>query len=417
MALTAKTFVYDLLTNQRHTRWIAPLLILGDALLCALVIWKIAYTEIDWSTYMQQVSLYISGERDYPLIKGSTGPLVYPAAHVYIYTLLYHLTDEGRDILLGQALFAVLYLATLAVVVACYRQTGAPPYLFPLLALSKRLHSIFVLRMFNDGVATFAMWLAIYLCLRRSWTAGIAVWSFGVAIKMTLVLLVPAIAVITLLSLGLVRSISLGAMAVLIQVLLAVPFLQTNTTGYLSRAFELSRQFLFKWTVNWRFVGEETFLSREFSVGLIVLHISLLAIFFGNWVKPSGSNMVRFLQDTLQGRQKTVPLSKSFTMTVMLSSLAIGLLCARSLHYQFFAYLAWATPFLLWRAGIHPVLIYAVWALQEWAWNVFPSTNASSAVVVLSLAVQVFGVLFNGSSEVDKKSDKGSSRDKATVQK
>lgn len=202
-----------------------------------------------------------------------------------------------------------------------------------------------------------------------------------------------------------------------LQVLLAVPFLQTNATGYLSRAFELSRQFMFKWTVNWRFVGEETFLSREFSVGLIVLHISLLAIFFGNWVKPSGSNMVRFLQDTLQGRQKTVPLSKSFTMTVMLSSLAIGLLCARSLHYQFFAYLAWATPFLLWRAGIHPVLIYAVWALQEWAWNVFPSTNASSAVVVLSLAVQVFGVLFNGSSEVDKKSDKGSSRGKATVQK
>ncbi|KAJ5492269.1 Glycosyltransferase ALG3 [Penicillium expansum] len=373
MALKAKSFVYDVLTNQRHTKWIAPLLILGDALLCALVIWKIACksrvqvsrtepgpanqptttdTEIDWSTLNRS--------------------LVYPAAHVYIYTLLYHLTDEGRDIFLGQALFAMLYLATLAVVVACYRQTGAPPYLFPLLALSKRLHSIFVLRMFNDGVATFAMWLAIYLCLRRNWTAGIAVWSFGVAIKMTLVLLVPAIAVITLLSLGLVRSISLGAMAVLIQVLLAVPFLQANTTGYLSRAFELSRQFMFKWTVNWRFVGEETFLSREFSVGLLVLHISLLAIFFINWVKPSGSNVVRFLQDTLQGRQKTVSLSKSFTMTVLLSSLAIGLLCARSLHYQFFAYLAWATPFLLWRAGIHPVLIYAVWALQEWAWNVFP---------------------------------------------
>ncbi|KAJ5817718.1 Glycosyltransferase ALG3 [Penicillium robsamsonii] len=417
MALTAKNFAYDVLTNHRHTRWVGPLLILGDALLCALVIWNIAYTEIDWSTYMQQVSLYISGERDYLLIKGSTGPLVYPAAHVYIYTLLYHLTDEGRDILLGQALFAVLYLATLAVVVVCYRQTKAPPYLFPLLALSKRLHSIFVLRMFNDGVATFAMWLAIYLCMRRSWTAGIVVWSFGVAIKMTLVLLVPAIAVITLLSLGLVRSISLGAMAVLIQVLLAVPFLQTNSTGYLSRAFELSRQFLFKWTVNWRFVGEETFLSREFSVGLLVLHISLLAIFFRNWVKPSGSNIVCFLQDTLQGRQKTVPLSKSFTMTVMLSSLAIGLLCARSLHYQFFAYLAWATPFLLWRAGIHPVLIYAIWALQEWAWNVFPSTNASSAVVVLSLVVQVFGVLFNGSSEVDKNSDKGSSGSKAIVQK
>jgi alpha-1,3-mannosyltransferase len=103
-------------------------------------------------------------------------------------------------------------------------------------------------------------------------------------------------------------------------------------------------------------------------------------------------------------------------MTVMLSSLAIGLLCARSLHYQFFAYLAWATPFLLWRAGLHPVLIYVVWALQEWAWNVFPSTNASSAVVVMSLAVQVFGVYFNGSGEEEEgKSDK-SGRGKTRVQ-
>ncbi|CAG8920828.1 unnamed protein product [Penicillium salamii] len=414
MALTAKSFAYDVLTNPRHTKWIAPLLVLGDALLCALVIWKIAYTEIDWTTYMQQVSLFISGERDYPLIKGSTGPLVYPAAHVYIYTLLYHVTDQGRDILLGQAIFAVLYLATLAVVVSCYRQTGAPPYLFPLLALSKRLHSIFVLRLFNDGFAAFAMWVAIYLCLKRKWVAGIAVWSIGVAIKMTLVLLVPAIAVITLLSLGLTRSISLGAMAFLVQIFLAVPFIQFNATGYFSRAFELSRQFMFIWTVNWRFVGEETFLSKEFSLGLLVLHISLLAIFFASWMKSSGTNIVRFLQDIIQRRQQTVPLSKPFTMTVMLSSLAIGLLCARSLHYQFFAYLAWATPFLLWRAGIHPVLIYAVWALQEWAWNVYPSTDASSTVVVLSLAVQVFGVLLNESSGVKKIN--GTSHGKAPVQ-
>lgn len=169
--------------------------------------------------------------------------------------------------------------------------------------------------------------------------------------------------------------------------------------GYLSKAFELSRQFMFKWTVNWRFVGEETFLSRDFSLALLVLHVSLLAIFSIVWVKPSGTNVVRFLQASIQGCQPPVALSKSFIMTVLLSSLAVGLLCARSLHYQFFAYLAWATPFLLWRAGFHPVLIYIVWALQEWAWNVYPSTNASSAVVVLSLALQVFGVLVKGLGE------------------
>lgn len=185
--------------------------------------------------------------------------------------------------------------------------------------------------------------------------------------------------------------------------MLAVPFLQTNTVGYVSRAFELSRQFLFKWTVNWRFVGEETFLSREFSLALLVLHVSLLLIFAANWVKPYGSNVFRFLQDTMQGRQKTVTLSKKFIMTVMLSSLAIGLLCARSLHYQFFAYLAWASPFLLWRAGIHPILIYALCALQEWAWNVYPSTVTSSAIVVVSLAVQVLTVFVGGYAEVNGK--------------
>lgn len=228
----------SLLFNPRHTRWIAPLLILGDVLLCALVIWKIPCectwprapnntliiarcfldTEIDWTTYIQQISLYISGERDYTLIKGSTGPLVYPAAHVYGYTVLYHLTDEGRDIFFGQILFAILYIATLAVVMTCYRQSGAPPYLFPLLVLSKRLHSVFVLRLFNDGLAAFAMWVAILLFQNKKWIPGVIVWSTGVAVKMTLLLLAPAIAVLAVLNLSILPSLRLGALALLVQV-------------------------------------------------------------------------------------------------------------------------------------------------------------------------------------------------------
>lgn len=33
--------VADLCTNPKHTRWIAPLIILADAFLCGLIIWKI----------------------------------------------------------------------------------------------------------------------------------------------------------------------------------------------------------------------------------------------------------------------------------------------------------------------------------------------------------------------------------------
>jgi alpha-1,3-mannosyltransferase len=71
---------------------------------------------------MEQVEHFINGERDYTNIKGGTGPLVYPAAHVYIYWALYHITDKGRNILVAQRIFGVLYLATLAVVMACYRR-------------------------------------------------------------------------------------------------------------------------------------------------------------------------------------------------------------------------------------------------------------------------------------------------------
>jgi hypothetical protein len=79
-------------------------------------------TEIDWSTYMQQISLYLKGERDYAKISGDTGPLVYPGAHVWIYSQLYKITDQGRDVERAQWVFALVYLATLGVVLSCYRR-------------------------------------------------------------------------------------------------------------------------------------------------------------------------------------------------------------------------------------------------------------------------------------------------------
>lgn len=71
---------------------------------------------------MEQVAIYLGGERDYTAIKGATGPLVYPAAHLYIYSVLFYLTDEGKNILLAQILFGGVYLATLALVLACYQK-------------------------------------------------------------------------------------------------------------------------------------------------------------------------------------------------------------------------------------------------------------------------------------------------------
>lgn len=70
--------------------------------------------------YMQEVSGYLRGETDYTKLRGDTGPLVYPAGFVYIYSTLYYATEFGENILRGQWIFMGLYLMTLIVVFSIY---------------------------------------------------------------------------------------------------------------------------------------------------------------------------------------------------------------------------------------------------------------------------------------------------------
>ena len=88
----------------------------------------------------------------------------YPAGHVRIHQLLYTLTESGRDIRFAQKIYAALYTATLALACAIYWEAGGfPNWVLLLLPLSKRLHSIFVLRLFNDCWAVLAMQAAILM--------------------------------------------------------------------------------------------------------------------------------------------------------------------------------------------------------------------------------------------------------------
>ncbi|PKS09299.1 hypothetical protein jhhlp_003913 [Lomentospora prolificans] len=385
------------IANGRHalSRLVAPLLWIFDMALCALVIWKVPYTEIDWVAYMEQVKQFLDGERNYVRIEGGTGPLVYPAAHVYTYTALYRITNNGENILLAQQIFAGLYLATLALVMACYKKANAPPYILPLLVLSKRLHSVFMLRCFNDCFAAFFLWLAIFLLQRRLWTFGTIAYSWGLGIKMSLLLALPAVAVILFLGRGFYGSLRLAMLMLETQIAVAIPFLMHDSRAYLGRAFELTRQFKYEWTVNMRILSEETFLSKELAATLLVFHAAdLFSFITGRWLAPTRQSLWEIVPSLLRGKSPftekeeaavSLGVSPRFVLTTILAAMNMGMLFARSLHYQFYAYLAWSTPFLLWNAGLHPVIIYVVWAMQEWAWNVFPSTPASSAIVVFAM--------------------------------
>lgn len=317
-----------------------------------------------------------------------------------------------------------------------------PPYVFPMLVLSKRLHSIFVLRCFNDCFAVLAFFLAMYAYQRRMWTAGSILYSLAVGVKMSALLALPAVGLILLQAIGRDRAITQAGIIVYLQVgnnlpqnqslwqninsinshthtqlLVGFPFIQANARAYFSRAFELTRVFLYKWTVNWRFVPESTFLSPSFAITLLALHVLALAAFATTrWLRPAQTQQrdgasafttaarLVFLAEQQQPDQllhAARRINPRFVLTTTLASVAVGMLCARSLHYQFYAWIAWATPFLAWRAGLHPVLQYALWAAQEWAWNVYPSSPVSSGVVVGALVVQVVGVWWGSARDFE----------------
>lgn len=65
-----------------------------------------------------------------------------------------------------------------------------------------------------------------------------------------------------------------------LQLVLGLPFLLENPVSYITMAFNLGRQFFFKWTVNWRFLPEWLFLNRYFHVGLLACHVTVLILFY-----------------------------------------------------------------------------------------------------------------------------------------
>lgn len=365
------------IADPRHDVVFSVLIWLADLVLCWAIVLRVPYTEIDWTAYMQQIEQIVGGEYDYMMIKGDTGPLVYPAGHVWIYRALYYLTDNGSDIFRAQIVFLALYLVTLAVVLSIYVHSGLPPYAMVLMVLSKRLHSIYLLRLFNDCFVTLAITLTVLAFqLRRSVLAVIFL-SLAISIKMNALLLVPGAGIVLLKTRGFLSSLSLAIPMAAVQLVLAMPFLQHNYVSYVYRAFEFSRQFMYKWTVNWRFIPEAVFLSRRFALSLLAGHITLLLAFTAKSLRrPS----VAYLDKRLVARKLAI-------------SNLIGILFARSLHYQFYSWFYWSVPLVLYTSDLPRIISLTVWIAQEWAWNVYPSTDLSSSIVVICLGLMVAGSL------------------------
>jgi alpha-1,3-mannosyltransferase len=105
---------------------------------------------------------------------------------------------------------------------------------------------------------------------------------------MNVLLYLPGILMVLVEGGGLVKAVAHIAIMVLMQVTVGNPFLTTFPAAYLGNAFNFSRAFLYKWTVNWRFVEEDVFLSKAFARSLLVCHLLVLVAFGLRWCKPLG---------------------------------------------------------------------------------------------------------------------------------
>lgn len=150
---------------------------------------------------------------------------------------------------------------------------------------------------------------------------------------------------------------------------------------------------MYRWTVNWKFVPESLFLSKPFAALLLFAHISvLLYVGYSKWAKGSGgfSNILnRFLSGSNQSRQ----VSPRFVAWMVFTGNFIGIVFARSLHYQFYCWFYFSLPFLLWHTNFPIILRLALLALIEVSWNIYPAGSSSSIVMLLSHLGLLVGVL------------------------
>ena len=456
--------VRNLITFGRRaaTSWhtavpLIPLVLLGELVLCLLIIKVIRYTPIDFKAYMEEVEgPLVHGVYNYSLLRGETGPLVYPGGFVYLYGAIRWLAHDGTDVLPAQLAMAACYVATLGACTACHaiaRPRGVPPWALLLVSTSLRLHSIYVLRLFNDGWAMLGFWLAVLAFLRGHWKLGCALYSLGVSVKANVLLSAPGLLLLLLQAKGLAGALSHIALCAAVQLGLGWPFLRADFFAYLRGALGGFGDLQQKWctaaaahgcmpstaraphvlvpvpvhhctcaarahrvlaapgglrvqhahamralpscrSANWKMLPPALFYHRAFPLALLAVHLFCLGMLAARvWTAKQGG-LLRALQ--LAPRRALHP---EHVLVTLVGCNCVGVLFARSLHFQFYCWYLHGVPLLLWRCAALPLALKLLtYALLEYAFSYGldrvegTSTPASSAALLLAHAIILYAL-------------------------
>lgn len=318
--------------------WIMLILwIVTESMLCAYQTLSEPTYAFDWDAYMEQSSIFTSGVYanqtadasarfsigtwNYSELIGDTGPIAYPAGHLWLYSAIlrgiqwdvqkwttestpknksgYELRAQRPDDVIRsvQTGHAMLWLATCVAFGITCQMVGllASPWTAAstllLASITRRTRSIYVLGLFNDAfcmtVVHVSVALIVWLYSRTPspppsssssrqrllwWSASSALYSTAVSIKMNALLVAPGLLVLYL-KIGGVRFAALQiGICVAVQLCLAAPFLLHDPWAYVSTAFNLGRRFNQEWSVNWMWLPTQVFDSQVFAIALLLCH-------------------------------------------------------------------------------------------------------------------------------------------------
>eukprot|EP00796_Vickermania_ingenoplastis_P005134 gene5134-3685_t len=395
-----------------------------EVLVVVVILMYVPYTEIDWRTYMEQVAQVLDGQMDYTKIEGGTGPLVYPAGFTWLFSGLYLVTKGGLDVSLAQCIFAAVYLCTLGLTLRLHRVARVSfLYTIPLF-LSRRLRSLYLLRLFNDCWAVFFALLAVLrlsttippstrVMRYRYWYWGTLLMSVAISIKMNILLFCPGLLCIMVYTLPVTQIVVCGLIGVSWQLFIAAPFLLQNPEGYLSRAFELRRVFQHRWSVNYQFLPAEIFKTPPFHAALLVATVAAYALVWRwRWRKRCIQTRAAFA--VLYGKGNGKPGMAQVKETTclphvltLLESNVIGFAFSRSMHYQFYTWIFFSLLFVLYHTRLPAALaLSSFWAVQ-YGFEVYPPTPQSSVAVMAGTIVAVISIIFLGAATPEVAKERG----------
>jgi alpha-1,3-mannosyltransferase len=302
----------------------------------------------------------------------------------------------------------------------------------------RRMRHVFVLGLFNDAVCVCVLVLAMCCLVRRQWLIGCLLYSFSVSIKMNILLYAPGLAVLLLHYTGPRRTAGYIAACGILQIAIAWPFLASHPYEYLAGAFNLGRQFDQHWSANFHFLPRNIFASKAFAAGLLTVTIVCWL-----WMRAKACGLPRapiegmrrivlhgvpctvepvvdeqrhlhvgrhpqspfrgpvvFVRtDNAKALEKIVSASsitdliERHVALVMCASNIVGVIFARSLHYQFFAWY-WHCVLLHAVSSRVPGVLWPLWGYWiMFAWEIHPPADWSSRAITLSHALLLCSLL------------------------